>query len=132
MSPQETHHVRQAAGDVLEGILRSLPVSVSEKRFQAAVRRYATELGYTVFCVYDSRRSPEGLPDIILAHRRRRLMLMAELKSEKGRLSPAQTVAIATLRAAGVSVSVWRPSMVEEIIARLREGEMPGQMVQSK
>ena len=121
MSAQPLRHIRQAAGDQLAGRLRSLPDDVSEAKFQAAVRRYATELGWTVFCTRDSRGSPEGEPDVRLVHPRRKIHLMAELKTRTGRLSQKQQAAIWALRTAGVRVFVCKPADVEEIIEVLGE-----------
>lgn len=61
-----------------------------------------------------------GLPDLILARRGR--VIMAELKSENGRLSGAQKRWIEHLDTsdASVEVFVWRPSLWDEIEEILR------------
>ena len=51
-----------------------------------------------------------GFPDLILAHPHRQQVLFIELKTERGRLSPAQEEVHDFLRAAGADVRTWRPS----------------------
>lgn len=61
-----------------------------------------------------SRKSKAGLPDLILVRRGR--CIFAELKTEKGKLRPAQADWVAELEAVeGVEVYVWRPSMWDTI-----------------
>jgi hypothetical protein len=55
----------------------------------------------------DSRRNPEGFPDLVITGRR---TIYRELKTERGRLSAAQKEWIAALEAAGDDVDVWRPA----------------------
>ena len=54
-----------------------------------------------------------GFPDLLLCGRSR--VLYVEVKSERGRLSPAQEEWIEALRAAGQDVRVWRPSDWPEV-----------------
>ena len=51
-----------------------------------------------------------GWPDLILVHPARRRVLLVELKTERGRLSPAQEEVHGLLRAAGADVRVWHPT----------------------
>lgn len=60
----------------------------------------------------------KGFPDLCLAHASRGT-LFAELKAEKGRVSPEQALWIDTLRASGQEVHLWRPSQLQEITERL-------------
>lgn len=104
----------------------------SEAGFQAAVVEYAQIRQWAlVYHTHDSRRSPEGFPDLVLVRGER--IVFAELKSQAGRTSPQQEAWLAGLRrvavaAAGmerervaygivdvaeppiVSVFLWRPS----------------------
>lgn len=50
-----------------------------------------------------------GWPDLALAHPRRGLFVLAELKSESGRVRPEQRRWLDDLEAAGVTCRVWRP-----------------------
>ncbi len=62
--------------------------------------------------------SEPGWPDLSLA--RTPEFFLAELKSETGRLSPAQHEWIELLRSCGLEVHVWRPSDFDVIHERLR------------
>ena len=59
-----------------------------------------------------------GWPDLSFA--RTPEFFLAELKAEKGRLSPAQDGWIELLRSCEIEVHVWRPSDFEVIHERLR------------
>lgn len=85
-----------------------IALAEDEAGFQAAVVELAELLGVQVHHNADSRRaSRAGLPDLILIGRR---VLWRELKTEKGRVRPAQRATIAALTAAGQDAGVWRPS----------------------
>jgi hypothetical protein len=63
----------------------------------------------------------KGWPDLELLRPGR--FIMAELKSDTGRLTPDQARTIADLQAAGVDVFVWRPKdweVVQSTLARRR------------
>lgn len=59
-----------------------------------------------------------GFPDLCLAHPTRGLIL-AELKSDTGRLSKMQSQWLDTFTILGVENHVWRPSDIQEIATRL-------------
>jgi hypothetical protein len=80
----------------------------TEKQFEAAVVEYARLHSWVTYHTHDSRRSPEGFPDLVLA--RGDKLLFAELKSDRGRLSDAQLQWIEVLQRTGAVVCVWRPS----------------------
>ena len=52
-------------------------------------------------------------------------LLLVELKTDRGRLSPAQREVIGSLQDAGVDVRVWRPSDWPEIESHV-EGRRDG------
>lgn len=101
----------------------------TEKQFQAAVVEYANLRGWLTWHAYDSRRSTPGWPDLAMARRGR--LVLAELKTERGRVSPEQRVWLDALghgdelprlvaaslrgRPARLTVCLWRPSMWDEI-----------------
>jgi len=60
-----------------------------------------------------------GFPDIIMAHEKHGLVI-AELKTLKGRLSEPQVDWCRTLDAAGAEVYVWRPTDLHFIQRRLK------------
>lgn len=73
----------------------------------AAVRALARDLGWLSYHTHDSRRSEPGFPDLVLVRDDR--MLIVELKTMQGRMSPAQVVWMRALKEAGATVAVWRP-----------------------
>ena len=80
---------------------------MSEKRFQASVLELAQICGWHCYHTHDSRRSEPGFPDLVLVRGDR--LLFRELKTDKGRMSPAQVQWIIELSGAGADVCVWRP-----------------------
>jgi hypothetical protein len=93
-------------------------VSLSEKQFLEQVRELAKALGYHTYHPWLSIRSERGWPDLAIWRPGR--FILAELKSEKGKLTASQTRIIETLKEAGVEVHVWRPSDFDEIVELLR------------
>jgi len=108
----------------------------TEAGFQRAVIELATLLGWRVFHVYDSRRSEAGYPDLTLVrdgHGERgettpSRLIFAELKTDRGRVRPAQREWLAALAGVpGVLACVWRPRDFAAIQAALM-GETAGVM----
>lgn len=107
-------------------------VGLSEKQWQGLVIQAAVRGGWEAYHTHDSRRSQAGFPDLVLVKEGR--VIFAELKTETGKLSPAQerwlkklsTVenvcqrllkrlcelmgVAATKKSYPVQVYVWRPS----------------------
>lgn len=92
-------------------------VDLSEREFTQIVVDLARREGWWRYHTYRSERSQPGFPDEVLVRER---IVFAELKTEKGRLAPAQEECVDRLRAAGAEVHVWRPSDLVEIAAVLR------------
>jgi hypothetical protein len=69
----------------------------------------------------------EGFPDLLLVRVRDRRLLFVELKSDAGRLAPAQTAVHDVLRAAGLEVRVWRPRDWDQVVAELHDPGGAGQ-----
>jgi len=100
---------------------------LSERAFMQAVLRLAKDAGWTfAYHTHNSRRSPVGFPDLILAHRnalheRGWPIWAVELKTDTGEVTPAQQAWLDALAGSRNVVSaVWRPSMWEEIVEQLR------------
>jgi VRR-NUC domain len=91
--------------------------AVSEKEFMAQVIQVAHYTGWLCYHTHDSRRSCPGFPDVILV--RGSQLLAAELKTARGKVSPAQQSWIDALRCAGVECHIWRPADFDSIVARL-------------
>ena len=105
---------------------QALWASVSERDWQRDVIEAATVYGWKVFHAWSSIHSPSGFPDLVLVHARGVYhpfggVLYAELKTERGKLTPAQEEWIAVLKSAGQTVYLWRPSDVETMHEVLRQ-----------
>ena len=92
--------------------------AITEKQFQEQVVELAELLGWQCYHTFDSRRSAAGWPDLALWKPAR--FMLAELKTDKGKVSTAQRATIEGLRAAGVSCQVWRPRDWEAIVQSLK------------
>ena len=95
----------------------------TEAGFRAAVVELAEALGWLVYYVPDSRRCAPGYPDLSLLHPGQGRFLVAELKRERGRVTPEQRVWLEGLRRAGVAAYLWRPSDWPQIEATLKGKE---------
>lgn len=84
---------------------------MKEKALQQAVLALAKLNGWMVYHTFDSRRSEAGFPDLVLVHPERRLMYCVELKSETGKLTPAQARWLEAVYHVGYPplAAVWRP-----------------------
>lgn len=89
--------------------------SLSERVWQRHVEALAAALGYRLYHTHDSRRSAAGFPDLVLL-KPPRPPIYAELKTERGRVSPAQQEWISDLQEAGCEVYIWRPSQRDEVL----------------
>jgi hypothetical protein len=102
---------------------------MTEKQLQALVIECARWLQYDVYHTHDSRRSQPGFPDILMACKRGRIgqpnrLLVVELKSERGRLTPDQERWLALFEACGVEAYTWRPQQwLDGTIERILTGE---------
>jgi len=117
-----------ARGRVMVGHdAKNNPPQPSEKIFQAQVIQIARMNGWKVFHPATMRghdgsyRTPltgdKGFPDLVLAHPTRGCIL-AELKTDKGRLS-AEQKSWATALQKWVNYYVWRPADLDYIARRL-------------
>ena len=87
--------------------------AITEKAWREVVVSYATLHGWMAYFTWRSVHSPAGFPDLCLVRPSETAprLCFAELKSEKGALTPAQEAwLIALRRVPGVEVFVWRPS----------------------
>jgi len=88
-------------------------LETTEKEWQAQVVALARTLGWHgLYHVFDSRRSASGFPDLVLVRER---VVYVELKSETGKVSPAQKQWIGWLLDAGAEVYVARPRDLEAL-----------------
>jgi hypothetical protein len=92
--------------------------SVSEKHWQDDVLEIAQLFGWRCYHTFDSRRSHPGFPDLVLA--RPPVVIAAELKTDKGRLSLAQRDWLAVLEACDrVQTRLWRPQDRDRVLEEL-------------
>jgi hypothetical protein len=95
----------------------SLP-KISEKRWQDDVLEIATLFDWRCYHTFDSRRSNPGFPDLILV--RPPVLIAAELKTDKGRVSPAQQNWLTTLgECHQIHTRLWRPADRDQVLADL-------------
>lgn len=75
--------------------------------------------GWATYHPFLSIHSPRGWPDLVLCRPPR--LVLAELKSEKGKVSPDQERWLEMLGACdGVEAFLWRPSDFDRIVEVLR------------
>lgn len=92
---------------------------ISEAKLQKLVENYCLQLGLLYYHTHDSRRSVAGYPDLTILGAGG--LLLAELKSETGKLSRAQKAWVDASIASHTPVRIWRPAQWRDgtIIAEL-------------
>lgn len=91
--------------------------AIPEREFQDQVTALAAKAGWLVYHTYDSRRSQAGFPDLVMLRDGR--CVVAELKSERGRLTDDQVRWVAAWDATDAEVFVWRPSDWDAVVDTL-------------
>lgn len=86
----------------------AVDASLSEKAFQAEIVELARLRGWVEFHQFDSRRSREGWPDLVLIRPPR--VLFWEVKSEHGRATEDQLATLAALQDCGLEARIVKPS----------------------
>ena len=117
-----------------------LTLTMTERELAKNVVHAAKTLGWRVYWTWNSLHSPRGWPDLVLLRGIDRgdpdldwlwdlrgypktAIIFAELKREKGKLTPDQEETLELLRGIDRPVYVWRPSNwlsgeIAEILAR--------------
>ena len=92
----------------------------TEKQFERQVKDLAKIFGWLYYHTWRSIHSPAGFPDVVMVRGNR--IICAELKSEKGKVSPAQQEWLDALKETPVEVFLWYSSddILEEIAEILR------------
>jgi hypothetical protein len=107
---------------------QTLDAAVTERQFLADVIDYARMRKWLVYHTHRSDRSPAGFPDLCMV---RNLpndgrIVFAELKTEKGKTTPAQDhwlevlSLVAETSWSSVQVYLWRPSNWDAIVEVLK------------
>ena len=98
---------------------------MTEAEFMQQIVDTARWCGWTlIYHTHDSRRSPAGFPDLVLARPHR--LIFAEVKTETGRVTQAQLAWIANLKTIEldtggiVEAHIWRPRDFDQITATLQ------------
>ena len=93
-------------------------LQTTEADLREQIRTLCELYGWKMYFTWNSRNSPSGFPDLVLAQPDEGRLVYAELKSDNGRLTTTQVEWIEALRACGQEVYIWRPDDITEI-ARL-------------
>ena len=110
-----TYPQAQASSDARRGQV----LQQTERAFQAQVVELAGLLGWLCYHTWLSKHSTAGFPDLVLVRAPR--VIFAELKTDTGRMMPAQETWRDALAACpGVEMFVWRPSSWEDVVRALR------------
>jgi hypothetical protein len=92
---------------------------VTEAQFLRQVKELGTLFRWRLYHPQLSKWSERGWPDVALVRPPR--FVLAELKSEFGKVTPQQAEWLADLaKCPGVEVYLWRPSDFERIVELLR------------
>ena len=91
----------------------------NEREWHQMVTETARLCGWQVFHWRDSRFTTAGWPDLALLKPPQ--FMLAELKTDDGRLTRQQKTVLAGLHASGIEVHVWRPADEREVRARLKQ-----------
>lgn len=91
--------------------------AISEKQFQAQIVELARWNNFVVYHTFDSRRSEAGFPDLILIRPPR--LIVVEVKSQTGRVTPAQEAWLQRFQECGIETHVWRPDHWAVVTAAL-------------
>lgn len=94
---------------------------VTEREFQSQILELLQYNRWACYHTHDSRRSEAGYPDVTALHARTGDKFVAELKTEKGKATPAQLEWLARFEACGIDSYLWRPSAIDAIIQRVRK-----------
>lgn len=112
--------VRWSEQDLQHYLSCGQPAPISERAWQGTIARLARQHNYLYYHTFDSRRSPSGFVDCVLAKPGKPL-LMVELKTDTGQVTPAQAAWLEALQGAtGIVAACWRPKDLEEICRLLR------------
>jgi len=96
-------------------------IPVTERDLREWVRDLCGLFGWKMYFSWTSIHSPRGFPDLVLVNPEQKRVIFAELKTEKGKLTPEQEEWLAALAACGQEVYVWRPGVIEGIAEILRK-----------
>jgi len=95
-------------------------IPVTEKDLREQIRTLCKLFGWRFLFTWTSIHSPKGMLDLFLINPEQKRVIFAELKSEKGKMTPEQQQVFDELKACGQEVYLWRPGDIEGIAEILR------------
>ena len=95
-------------------------IVITERDLREQIRDLCKLFGWKMYFTWRSIHSPAGFPDLVLANSEQKKVIFAELKREKGKVTPEQKEWLDALKACGQTVYVWRPGDIEAIAEILR------------
>lgn len=95
-----------------------LAETITEREFQRTVMVAARLFGWRCYHTFDSRRSAQGFPDLVLVRPPR--IVFVELKTTRGTASPSQSEWLDDLTRCGAEVHLWRPGNWQQVETTLR------------
>ncbi|MFD3511899.1 VRR-NUC domain-containing protein [Streptomyces sp. NPDC058657] len=103
---------------------------MTEERFRRQVRQLAAMRGWTLaYHTHNSQRSDAGWPDEVYGHPTAIRTLFVELKTNTGRIRPAQRDWLKHLAGCGFEVALWRPRDLGLIVNTLAPGGPRAQLL---
>ena len=114
-----------------ERVIPEVLKAISEADFQDMISDLAHLCGYKVAHFRKARKKDgswitpvsadgKGWPDLILCNDKRKSVIVTEIKSEQGKVTPEQQDWIDRLSQCGIETHVWKPSQWDEIVLKLR------------
>lgn len=97
-------------------------IHTTEAELREQVRTLAEIYGWQMYFTWNSRHSPSGFPDLVLANPAQRRVIFAELKTDNGRVTLQQAEWIATLKLCGQETYLWKPEDIATIARILQPG----------
>lgn len=100
-----------------------MPHFKNEKHFTSSVKKAARQFGWLPYHTLRSKGSDPGFPDLVLVHRGRKLVIWAELKMPKGKLTEHQKTWREYLLDTGQEYYLWYPKDWDFILTLLQYGD---------
>lgn len=97
---------------------RAIADAMTEREIQREITNAAETYGWNWYHANQPLRDRAGFPDLVLI--RPPKLLICELKSKRGRVSPQQAEWIEDLTACGVDARIVRPDDLEAVLTILR------------
>lgn len=122
LSEEEYHFLLQRSRQPIE--VPRAPLDAPEKRFMGQIIQVARQQGWIHYHTWDSRKSPEGFPDLFLVKPEpcRGDVLALELKSARGKATMAQQLWLTALADKRIEARLVRPSDFADLVRLLQQG----------